>query len=252
MSDTTNTHRERHFDAEITLTDIWRFLYNARWFALGGIILGCLIAFAYITITPPVYKSMVTVEVFPDAKNTLLVNFISSDDLVDRLGFDKSFHEITRSMKISEGSPQRFAIAEALASATPSKGGIFLNLSIKSDTPKNAQEVAQQLSEAIIALINKINMPRLAFLQKSLNANKSSLALNSSGPQKAEALNRIVELEVAIDSAKEFGPAIVDGPSFSPKPISPNKKSAVLLAIFLGAIFGCLFYYLKELFISKK
>ena len=252
MSDTTHTHRARHFDAEITLTDIWRFLCNAKWFAVGGIILGCLIAFIYIAITPPVYTSKVTIEVFPASKNTLLVNFISSDDLVDRLGFDKSLLQITRFMKISEDSPQRFAIDEALRSATPSKGGAFLNLSIKSDTPKHAQEIAQQLSEAMIAFINKINGPRLAYLQKSLAANKSGLALNGSDIQKAEIKNRIIELQIAIDSASDFGPAIVNGPSFSPKPISPNKKSAVLLAILLGAMFGCLSHYLKELFISKK
>lgn len=252
LPNTANMHKMRRYDAEITLTDIWRFLCNAKWFAMSGVILGYVIVSIYIAITPPVYSSKVTLEVLPPSRNALSINHISSDDLIDRLGFDKYRLEITRIMKISEDSPQRFAIDEALRSATPSKGGAFLNLSIKSDTPKNAQEIAQQLSEAIIAFINKINSSRLIHLQKSLAATKSKLTMNTAGVQKAEIQNRIIELEIAIDNASDFEPAIVNGPSFLPKPISPNKKSAILLAILLGAIFGCLSYYLIKHFIREK
>jgi uncharacterized protein involved in exopolysaccharide biosynthesis len=252
MSFTTNAPAPHHHQPEITPIDIWNFLCKAKWFVVGGMIMGCLVATIYLIVTPPIYISKVTIEVFPAYKNPLLTNLISSDDLVNRLEFDSSILDITTSMKLVEGSPQQTWVNEALKTATPSKGGVFLNITIKSNTPKNAQELAQELSLAVITLVKKLNNPKLIYLEKALASQKSNLILTSSDVLKIEIQNKILDLEFAINNASELGSTIVNGPTFSPKPISPNEKSAVLLALFLGTVTGCLAYYLKGLLLKKE
>ena len=249
---TTNAPTPHHHQPEITPVDIWNFLCKAKWFVVVGMIVGCLVATIYLIVTPPIYISKVIIEVFPAYKNPLLTNLISSDDLVNRLEFDRSILDITTSMKLVEGSPQQTWVNEALKTASPAKGGVFLNITIKSNTPKNAQELAQELSLAVITLVNKLNNSKLIYFQKALAAQKSNLILASSDILKIEIQSKIFELEYAINNASELGPTIASGPTFSPNPISPNKKSAILLALFLGAVTGCIAYYLKGLLLKKK
>lgn len=244
----TTSPKLHHTKTEITPTDIWIFLSKARWFVVGGIIFGLVIVTIYLIITPPIYISKVTIQVTPSFKDQISASLISSEDLAERLKFDQALPQITQTMNVPAGDSKIYLIEEALNAATPTRAGVFLNLNTKGSTPENAKKLAGELSNAIIKYINNVNQPRIIYLQKSLSTYKSKF---TSGINQIDLQNKILDLELAIGYALEFGPSIVNGPSLSLKPISPNKKSAIILALILGAITGCVTYYLRGL-LSKK
>jgi uncharacterized protein involved in exopolysaccharide biosynthesis len=254
MSLKTNTPIACRQKPEITPVEVWNFLCEAKWFVLGGMILSPLIATIYLLFVPPIYLSKVTVQVTPSFKDpisgSLVANtVISSVDLVEQLSFDQTLSQITEIMNMPEGDPKIKLIDEALKTATSTKSGTFLNLFIKGNSPEKAEKLARELSHAIVIYIISVNQRNIIFLQKALSVNKAKLI---SGSKQIELQNKILDLDIAIDSAKEYRPTIVNGPSLSPKPISPNKKSVILLALFLGAVTGCLAYYLKSLLLKKE
>lgn len=245
----TTTPKLHHTKTEITPTDIWIFLSKARWFLVGGIILGGVIAIIYLTITAPIFTSNVTIKVTPSFKHALSEGLINSDDLVEQLKFDQTQYKIRDIMNVPAGDSKINLIGEALSTASSTKSGEFLHLKAKGNSPENAEKFARELSNAIITYINHENQRRIMYIQKSLSAQKSKFRSRVS---QIEVQNKIWDYELAIDFALEDGPAIANGPSLSLKPISPNKKSAIILALFLGAITGCAIYYLQSLWSRKE
>ena len=234
-------------DPELTLGDVVTFVIKAKWFALAGIAIGIIVAIAYLTITPSIYESRIVIQIQPTSSNIALNQLtISSDELLERLTFSQTADQILQLMQPKPNAQAESAARDALKSVSITKGGVFLNLTVKEHSPVAAQELGKELGSATIALISKLNAPKIAYLKKLLDNNKALLASSSQKVDTAGLQTSTLGLEVLLSSPESLQPQIVDGPSFSASAVSPKSKPILLLGALLGLLTGLLWFYYKE------
>ncbi|MBU3635945.1 hypothetical protein ICN35_10795 [Polynucleobacter sp. es-GGE-1] len=239
-------------DPELTLGDVVTFVIKAKWFALAGIAIGIIVAIAYLTITPSIYESRIVIQIQPSSSNVAINQItVSSDELLERLMFSQTADQIINIMQPTPNMDAQSNVRNALKLASISKGGVFLNLTVKSSSAAGAQELAGQLGNGTIAIIKKLNVPKIAYLEKLLNSNKALLASNNAKFDMVGLQTSTLGLEALLSSPESLQPNIVDGPSPPDTPTSPKSKPILLLGVLLGMILGLLLFHFKQIYIKK-
>jgi len=245
-------NNQANSESELTLGEVIHFIFKAKWFALIGIFFGTVAAFCYLAITPSVYESKVTLQiqptVYPFGPSQLL---ISSEEIIERFKFSKTAQEISLLMNLTSNDETYKITIESLKSATISKAGTFLTLSIKAGSPTSAEELAHKIANASSVYITKINAPRIIYLERLFNSNQKLIATGNSKIDITALQSTNLAIESFLSSPEVFIPYIVDGPLFNSRKISPNTNSIFLLGALLGLGLWLLFFYFKENF-SKK
>jgi uncharacterized protein involved in exopolysaccharide biosynthesis len=239
-------------DPELTVGDVIAFAIKAKWFALVGVVIGVIVALSYLAITPSVYESKVVIQIQPSSSNVAINQItVGSDELLERLMFSQTADQIISIMQPTPNMDAQSNVRDALKLASTSKGGIFLNLTVKSSSAAGAQELAGQLGNGTIAVIKKLNAPKIAYLEKLLKSNKALLASNNTKIDTAGLQTSTLGLEALLSSPESLQPNIVDGPSLSNAPTSPKSKLILLLGSLLGMILGLLSFHFKQIYIKK-
>jgi hypothetical protein len=234
-------------DPELTLGDVVTFVIKAKWFALAGIAIGIIVAIAYLTITPSIYESRIVIQIQPTSGNVALNQItISSDELLERLTFSQTANQVLQLMQPKPNAQAESVVRDTLKSASITKGGIFLHLTVKEHSPMAAEELGKELGNATIALISKLNAPKIAYLKKLLDSNKALLASGSQKVDIAGLQTSTLGLEALLGSPESLQPQLVDGPSFSASAVSPKSRPILLLGALLGLLTGLLWFYYKE------
>ena len=172
MSFTTNAPTPHHHQPEITPIDIWNFLCKAKWFVVGGMIVGCLIATIYLILTPQTFKSTVTLQLPPYFKNSNITIFRSNSEILESLYYDITIAEISKIMSASDKNITISQIKEALKNLSISKNEMFITISTLSNTPSNAQKISRDLANSISIYLDKENKPKIQYFKEVLYINK--------------------------------------------------------------------------------
>lgn len=239
-------NNQTHLETELTIGDVITFITKAKWFAFAGIAIGAIAAVSYLAITPSIYESKIVIQIQPTSSNIAINQItISSDELLERLTFSQTADQIIGNMQPTPSDEAQSAIRDTLKLATTTKGGVFLNLIVKAHSSAIAQELAKQLGHGTTVFIINLNAPKIAYLEKLLNANKALLASGNNRIDVAGLQTSTLGLEALLSSPESLRPKIVDGPSQSNAPSSPKSKPILLLGSLLGLILGLLLFYLK-------
>jgi len=244
---TQSHHPQNNPENELTLGDVITFLIKAKWFAIIGMVIGALAAISYLAITPSVYQSKVIIQIQPLAySNSTNLVTVNPDELLERFSFSQTAVQIAQIAKISKSDENYSRIGEALTSAKIGKGGTFLTLTTEANSAGSAEALAQKIADATIVIINQLNAPKIAYLERLLDTNKQLIASGNSRVDIASLRTGNLAVEALLASPEKLKPAIVDGPTLSNSPTSPKSKPTLLLGALLGLGLGLLLFYLKK------
>jgi LPS O-antigen subunit length determinant protein (WzzB/FepE family) len=249
---TQSHHPQNNPENELTLGDVITFLIKAKWFAIVGMVIGALAAISYLAITPSVYQSKVIIQIQPSGNNNS-INLVSvnTDELLERFSFSQTVAQVAQIAKVPKSDENYSRIREVLTSAIVGKGGTFLALTTKANSAGSAEELAQKIADATIVIINQLNAPKIAHLERLLETNKQLIASGNSRVDIVSLHTSNLSLEALLGSPESLKPMIVDGPTLSNSPITPKSKPTLLLGALLGLGLGLLLFYLKKTFFKK-
>ena len=254
MTNTRLQNNQVNPESELTIGDLIKFIFKAKWFALVGIIFGAAIALSYLAIIPSVYESKITIQIKPSTYvNQINNSFISSEEILERLKFSQTYFQVIKVMNLSPKDESLFSVDESLKSAVTSKDGTFLTLTAKAGSVTSSEELVQNIANVTIVIISQLNAPRINHLKNVFKSNQQLIAIAHKNPRIdiASLITTNLTIEALLSSAEISSPTIVDGPISSSQPIAPKTKPILLLGALIGLGLGLLLFYIKDKF-SKK
>lgn len=252
MANIHSSYPQENPGSELTLGDVLTFLVNAKFFALAGIVIGALAAISYLAITPHVYESKVVIQIQPSGNsNSINLVTVTPDELLERLNFSHTTAQIAKILQIPQRDEEYQRVNQSLKSAVIGKGGTFLTLTTKANSPDTAEKLAQKIADATIIFIAQLNAPKITYLEKLLDTNKQLIASGNNKIDIASLRTSNLALEALLGSPESLKPIVVDGPTFSNSSISPKTNLILLLGTLLGLGLGLLLFHFKNNYLKK-